>query len=74
MNMLLSGLLKLSRLGVAALEIEPLDMNVMMDQILTTMQYQINEAHVEVKVDNLPICCADRAQISQVFTNLIDIP
>ena len=72
MNMLLVGLLKLSRLGTAALETETLDMNIVLDQILSAMQYQIKECQAEVIVDALPCCLGDYGQITQVFTNLLD--
>ncbi len=72
MNMLLVGLLKLSRLGTAALEIETLDMNLVIAQVLNATQYQIKECRAEVIVDELPACLGDHGQITQVFTNLLD--
>lgn len=72
MDGLLKGLLRLSRLGRAALKIEPLDMNTMLEDIRKTMQFQIRELDVELIVEPLPQCKGDYSQINQVFTNLID--
>ncbi len=72
MDSLLKGLLKLSRLGRAALNIEPLDMNRLIDEIVKTMQYRITQQQVEVSVGRLPPCLGDEGQITQVFGNLLD--
>jgi len=73
MDMLVKGLLKLSRLGRAVFEIKPLDMNKMFAHIQRTMQHQINESGVELVIEEeLPNCMGDTSQIHQVFTNLID--
>jgi light-regulated signal transduction histidine kinase (bacteriophytochrome) len=71
MNMLLAGLLKLSRLGRAAMEISVLDMNDMLAAILGDMHYQISEKDIKLDVGNLPKCYGDQSQINQVFTNLL---
>jgi PAS domain S-box-containing protein len=71
MNMLLAGLLKLSRLGQAAMEISALDMNNLLAEILGDMHYQINEKDIKLNVGILPKCYGDQSQINQVFTNLL---
>ncbi len=72
MDSLLKGLLKLSRLGRAALNIEPLEMNRLIDEIVKTMQYRITQQQVEISTGRLPPCLGDEAQITQVFGNLLD--
>src|SRR6185369_345266 len=72
MDSLLTGLLHYSRLGRIALTIHPLDMNVLLAEILAAMKFQLDEARAEVQVEPLPGCFGDTAQTSQVFTNLID--
>jgi PAS domain S-box-containing protein len=72
MNMLLAGLLKLSRFGRAAMEIRDLDMNKMLATILNDMHYQISEKDIKLDVGILPKCYGDQSQINQVFTNLIN--
>ncbi len=72
MEILLAGLLRFSRLGRQALTIERIDMNVLMAEVMAAMKFQLDAAHADVRVTDLPPCQGDRAQTSQVFANLID--
>ena len=72
MDSLLSGLLRLSRLGQAAVNIEPLDMNEMFANITKSLEYQIKEAGSSVDIELLPGCLGDASQINQVFSNILD--
>ena len=69
---LLKGLLKLSRLGRAAVEIRLLDMNILMKEVAASFEFQIREKNVTLIVDNLPPVMGDSVQINQAFSNLID--
>jgi PAS domain S-box-containing protein len=69
---LLSGFLRFSRLGRAALRIEPLKMDAMLAQIGRTIEFQLKEAEAILRVDALPDCLGDASQINQVFSNLLD--
>jgi two-component system, chemotaxis family, sensor kinase Cph1 len=71
-DQLLSGLLRFSRLGRAALQIERLNMNEMFAGIREAARFQLSEAGAEVDVAPLPACLGDSVQINQVFSNLID--
>lgn len=72
MEMLLAGLLRFSRLGRVTLTIRPIDMNILITEILAAMKFQIEHLHATVHVGPLPNCVGDATQTSQVFTNLID--
>ncbi|MCE1227028.1 MAG: ATP-binding protein [Geobacteraceae bacterium] len=72
MDSLLSGLLRLSRLGRAAITIENLDMNLLISKIINSLAYQIESTGARITVGQLLPCRGDVVQISQVFTNLLD--
>ena len=72
MDSLLSGLLRLSRLGRAAINVENLDMNLLMSKIINSLAYQVESTGAQITVDTLLPCQGDSVQISQVFTNLLD--
>ena len=72
MDMLLSGLLRYSRLGRIVLNIQPLEMNSILADIAAAMNFQIVQASAEVSILPLPSCLGDLGQVSQVFANLLD--
>ena len=72
MDSLLSGLLRLSRLGQAAVNIERLDMNAMLTDVTKSMEYQVKEAGATVELESLPPCLGDSSQINQIFSNILD--
>ena len=72
MDAVLNGLLRVSRLGRAALRIENLDMNAMLTQVAKSMEFQVKEAGATLRVDDLPPCRGDAVQIGQVLSNLLE--
>lgn len=72
MDGLLSGILRLARVGQAALTVRPLDISQMLSEIVASRQFAIEQAGASVNVDSLPTCQGDEMQINQVFSNLLD--
>jgi len=68
----LSGFLRFSRLGRAALTIRCLDMNELLASVAQTVEFQIKRSGAVLRLGALPECAGDAAQINQVFSNLID--
>jgi signal transduction histidine kinase len=72
MDLLLQGLLKLSRLGHMVLHIKKLDMNKLVGNIVQSFEYRIRANDIKITMGDLPPCLGDEIQVSQVFTNLVD--
>jgi len=72
MDSLLSGLLKLSRVGRSEVIMSKIDMNNLVQEVQQAFEFQVKEAGAEIKVDDLPPCFGDEPQINQVFSNLLN--
>lgn len=72
MDTLLTGLLRYSRTGRAAPNIEKLDMNRLMAAVAADFEYLLNNSRVKLVIEELPDCRGDVLQINQVFSNLLD--
>lgn len=72
MNVLISGLLKLSRLGRLVLNPKIIKMNKLVSEVLSFFEYRIKNNKIIVSLSKLPDCYADENSINQVFSNLID--
>ncbi|MGM0369367.1 MAG: MEDS domain-containing protein [Bacillota bacterium] len=69
---LLEGLLNLSRSTRNKLQPKKLDINQIVDEIISNFEYKIQEEEVEIKVGDLPVCYGDKEQINRVFSNLLE--
>ncbi len=72
MDALIDGLLRLSRLGRGSLTIRPVDMQSLIQGVLQTFEYTVQQQKVTVQVGSLPPCRGDEIQINQLFSNLVD--
>mgnify|MGYP006287631055 CR=1 FL=1 len=72
MDTLLSGLLRLSRSGRAALSITDLDMNILLFRAVDAVDIMVRKSGATLTVENLPPCRGDAVQVGQVFSNLLD--
>ena len=72
MGALVSGLLRLSRLGRTAFQSEPLDMNHVVGGVARSLEFTTREAGARVEVADLPACLGDPMQVGQIFSNLIE--
>lgn len=71
MDKVLKGLLKLSRSGREAINVECINANNLITRVLSTFEYQLKELDISISVDPLPSCCADDTQLTQIFSNLL---
>lgn len=71
MDWQLKGLLKLSRLGRAALSIGLVDMNRLMNEVVAANGFAASKNGVDLQIESLPPCIGDVIQVTQVFVNLI---
>ncbi|MCG8412212.1 MAG: ATP-binding protein [Bacteroidales bacterium] len=69
---LLIALLKLSRLGQAAINKVNVDMNILVRNVIKTFEYTIKQQGIKIELGNLESCFTDEVSINQVFSNLID--
>ncbi len=72
MDSLISGLLRISRLGRVQLNATRIDMNRLIESVLASQEYQIRQAGATTTVGRLPSCWGDPSQINQVFSNLVE--
>jgi|GEM_PF-2509328 len=71
-DLLLEGLLRVSRLGRAAIDIQHLDPAPVLADVLEPLRFQIEEAEAVIECSPLPCCEADRLMLSQALANLLD--
>ena len=71
MDMLIGGLLQVSRTGRLALQPALVDMNALMATLLRAFDYQLNDFGANVELKMLDACFGDANQLNQLFSNII---
>jgi signal transduction histidine kinase/CHASE3 domain sensor protein len=71
MQTLITDLLTYSRVGRRDLEIEPVDLDVVLDRVQASLRVSIEESGATIARDPLPTVDGDVTQLTQLFQNLI---
>jgi PAS domain S-box-containing protein len=71
MQQLITDLLAFSRVGTRGAEFAPTDCGAAFDEAVANLKVGIEESGAQVSAEALPTVMADRAQIAQLFQNLI---
>lgn len=72
MDSLIKGLLSISRTGRIKLSPVRVNMNKLMNKIISANKFQIDESNTEVTIEPLPDCYGDEELLNQLFSNLFD--
>ncbi|MBI4825380.1 MAG: PAS domain S-box protein [Nitrospirae bacterium] len=68
---MLSGLLSFSRSMHAEIRKEEIDMNSLVSNVVSAIDFQVRDSGAKIEIADLPSCFGDNMQINQVFSNLI---
>ena len=71
-NSMTSGILRFIRLGQTDIQWGRLDMNGLMMDIVSSLEFQLKKKGVVLHIEDLPDCMGDEVLVTQVFANLID--
>ncbi len=71
MSLLIDDLLSFSRVTTRQKPFEPVDLNKVIDQATSDLEYAIEDSQARITSDNLPTIDADASQLGQVFMNLL---
>lgn len=71
MDALINALLEISRTGRVKMTIKKIDINQLIEKIISSMNFQITETSAEVIVNQLSECYGDENLLSQLFTNVL---
>lgn len=72
MKSLIDGLLRVSRIGTAEINSVDIDMNELLEDVSSAMEFQLQEHGTRFSFTDIPACKGDRELLNQIFTNLID--
>lgn len=71
MQALINGLLDYSRVGSRGAELQAVDMNKVMDTVMTNMHVSAERARATITVGEMPPVLGDEQQLVQAFQNLL---
>lgn len=71
MRLLIDNLLDFSRVARTAEEFAPVDLNTVLQKIITDLDVSIEETQATITADDLPVIEAQAPQMQQLFTNVI---
>lgn len=71
MKEMIDGLLEYSRVESRGDPLEPVDLEEVLEEVLTDVQLEVEESDAEITVEELPRVEGDASQLRQVFQNLI---
>lgn len=72
MDLLISGILKISKAEKKPLIVEEINMNTLIQQVLDNFKFIIEKISAKISVKNLPSCYGDRELLQSLFSNLIE--
>jgi signal transduction histidine kinase len=72
MDNLAKSLVAVARAGMTPIEPEKLEMNDILARIVANLEFKFKEAAAKITIEPLPPCTADRQQVTQIITNLLD--
>ncbi|MFP8953677.1 PAS domain S-box protein [Natrialbaceae archaeon A-arb3/5] len=71
MTAMIEGLLEYSRVDTQGDSLEPVDLDDLLDDVLTDLQLRIEESDAEITADSLPTVRGDASQLRRVLQNLL---
>ncbi|QRV17590.1 PAS domain S-box protein (plasmid) [Haloterrigena salifodinae] len=71
MRQMIDGLLEYSRIDTQGEPFEPVDLDAVLEDVLTDLQMMIEESDAEIAVDSLPRVRGDESQLRQLLQNLL---
>ncbi len=72
MREMIDGLLEYSRIETRGDPFEPVDLDVVLSDVLEDLQFSIEEHDAEITAESLPTVMGDASQLRQVFQNLLE--
>lgn len=72
MNLLLDGILQVSRTENAEMQFEPVDMRSVIESAVGELYEQIHKAGITLHIEEIPNCVGDAASLKKVFRNLME--